>query len=624
VSTVRRLIPVLCAVAALALPASAAAQAGGGFSSDCGESNFECMRVNVPIDRAGAVEGTLPIYVERTPGGGRSPIFTMAGGPGQGATTLSENFTRDLGPALRDGRYLVVMDQRGTGRSRAINCKGLQTQFDKPIDARAAACADQLGSRSSLYTTRDSVDDIEAVRAKIGEEKISLYGVSYGTKVAVAYALEYPQHVDRLILDSVVEPEGQNPLDVDSFGALPRVLTEICRGECANVTDDLAGDLAELADRLRTAPLRGPFVTRRGKRKTVKLTARALYQTLRSGDTNAGLRAEYPGAVRSALEGDPAPLLRIEHRFDSVKTPTEVPPDALRALSFGLFTATLCEEAPLPWERTAAVGDERLRQARERAAALPDSAFEPFDRQVALAIDNNSALRQCSLWPAAAAAPVLTGLDQPFPDVPVLVVEGLEDIRTPLEVGTRLAARFPNATVLQVPKAAHGAVGDEPKCTGIALRRFFAGRAVGTPCAQVKRSTRVLPKLPNRLSDVKPHRGTSGAPGRTFAATIATLDDMYTEQYNFLGERPRGGGLRGGRYVPAPKRGARLKGLSLVPGVTLTGTLRDLTRPRGKLRVGGKSAARGTLTLSRSGVLRGRLGGKRVKARYKPPRIPGP
>jgi pimeloyl-ACP methyl ester carboxylesterase len=611
-------IPTFAAlIAAFALAPSAAAAAP--FGHDCGESPFECMRVTVPLDRSGAIPGKLKLYVERTPGGGKQAVFALAGGPGQGNSTVSESFNRDL-PLPKD-HYMVVFDQRGTGKSGALNCPELERETKRPLDVRAAACAKRLGPKRALYTTRDSVEDLEAVRKRIGDERITIYGVSYGTKVAEAYALRYPEHVDRLILDSVVPPEGQSPFDLDSFAATPRVMTEVCRGECAGVTPDLAEDVTTLAARLRSAPLKGPFVDRGGHRRTVKLTERDLYALLRSGDLLPSARTEYPGAIRSAVLGDPAPLLRLEHRFDRLPD-IPVPPDAVQALSFSLFTATLCEEAPLPWERTAAPGEERLRQARERAAAVPDASFAPFDRDVALALDPNSLLLQCLRWPAAAAEPALA--PGPFPDVPVLVLEGEEDMRTPLEAGQRIAGRFARATVVAVPKHGHAVLGQRGSgCAAKAVKRFFADKPIDAGiCAAARRGPRVLPRLPAKLADVAPYRGTSGRRGRTLEATLLTLADLYREhdEIAILLDRPSGGGLRAGRWVA--RRGKLVLGrFTLVPGVSVSGTAGSGSHPEGTLTVAGASG--GKLRLARAGRLTGRLGGKRVNAKFERPPFPG-
>jgi pimeloyl-ACP methyl ester carboxylesterase len=611
--------PLAALVAAVCVSATAAAAEAAPFKQDCGESPFECTRVTVPLDRSGAIPGKLKLYVERTPGGGKQAVFALAGGPGQGNSTVSESFNRDL-PLPKD-HYMVVFDQRGTGKSGALNCPELERETKRPLDVRAAACAKRLGPKRALFTTRESVEDLEAVRKRVGDERITVYGVSYGTKVAEAYALRYPEHVDRLILDSVVPPEGQNPFDLDSFAATSRVLAEVCRGECAQVTPSLPQDVTALAARLHAKPLRGPFVGRGGHRRTVRLTERDLYAMLRAGDLLPSARTEYPGAIRSAVLGDPAPLLRLEHRFDNLPD-IPVPPDAVQALSFSLFTATLCEEAPLPWDRTTPPGEERLRQAREQAAAIADDAFAPFHRNVALALDPNSLLLQCLRWLAAAQAPALA--PGPLPDVPVLVLEGEEDLRTPLEAGQRVAGRFAHASVVAVPKHGHAVLGQPGAgCAATAVKRFFAGKPVDPQiCSKARRGPRVRLRVPAKLADVAPPHGTVGRRGRTLAATLLTLTDLYREQdqLTILLEHPSGGGLRGGRWVQ--RRGKlRLARFSLVPGVAVSGTV-GASRAVGKLRVSGSKASTGRLRL-RAGRVTGRLGGKRVNARFKRPPFGG-
>jgi pimeloyl-ACP methyl ester carboxylesterase len=184
----------------------------------CGGYGFACARLSVPIDRTGAVPGRVSLLVERVRarrrgGATRPPLFVLAGGPGQSAT---ESFGGDalgvLYPAYRS-RDLIVFDQRGTGRSGLLRCRRLERSNLLRAGPAAAACAQSLGVRRAFYTSRDSADDIEAIRATIGAERIALFGTSYGTKVALGYAQRYPDRVDRLVLDSVVEIDGP---DLDS------------------------------------------------------------------------------------------------------------------------------------------------------------------------------------------------------------------------------------------------------------------------------------------------------------------------------------------------------------------------------------------------------------------------
>jgi hypothetical protein len=339
----------------------------------------------------------------------------------------------------------------------------------------------------------------------------------------------------------------------------------------------------------------------------------------------------YPGAVHSAATGDPAPLLRMEHRFDFAREqepgpgpePEPGPGDeGIRFLSSTLQTATICEEAPLPWERTASP-DERLAQARAAVDAVPDSAFEPFDRATAFAFDNNSVIEQCLRWPTSPVEPALAS--GPLPDVPVLVLEGEEDLRTPVEVGRRMAARFPQARLVRVPKAGHSVLGRGARCANTVLRRFFAGQPLGRPCRAAKQAVKVRPVDPASLADVAPAPGTSGVRGRTLAAVVRTLEDFEREsQFLSTGDgSSRGGGLRGGRFFT--RRGVdRLDRFSYIPGVVVSGPVGDSTARAGTVTVSGAAASAGTLKLRRDGLLAGRLAGKRVSTRVPAPVLPFP
>ena len=121
------------------------------------------------------------VRARRRGGATRPPLFVLAGGPGQSAT---ESFGGDalgvLYPAYAR-RDLIVFDQRGTGRSGLLRCRRLERSNLLRAGPAAAACARSLGARRAFYTSRDSADDIEAIRVQIGAERIALFGTSYGT-----------------------------------------------------------------------------------------------------------------------------------------------------------------------------------------------------------------------------------------------------------------------------------------------------------------------------------------------------------------------------------------------------------------------------------------------------------
>ena len=152
-----------------------------------------------------------------------------------------------------------MFDQRGTGESDALRCPSLE-DFGGGGSASSllARCATEIGPSRGAFTTQESVADIEAIRVAAGYEKLVLYGTSYGTKVALEYAERYPQHVEALVLDSVVPTNGPEPFAIPTFQAIAPVLRELCgQGACAGITSNPLADIAKLAARLRKHALSG-------------------------------------------------------------------------------------------------------------------------------------------------------------------------------------------------------------------------------------------------------------------------------------------------------------------------------------------------------------------------------
>ena len=630
----RPAIPLALAVSALVLAAPTGASAAGGsvpFHRCFRDTpSLQCGIVSVPLDRSGAVPGSVPLHVARArarirPGQVRGAVIGLAGGPGQSALPLFGDFGDVLGPALRT-RDLVIFDQRGTGLSGVLRCRTLDRRRTRNPAKAVQACAARLGPARAFYTTRDSADDIEAIRVAEGVDKVTLYGTSYGTKVALAYAQRYPQHVERLVLDSVVDLDGPDPYYRDTFAAVPRVLKELCGPkDCAGITPDPVADIAALVKKLQGGPLRGFVVGGDGKRRMRSLGRTSIFDVLLEGDFDPRLRSDFPAAVRSALRGDAAPLLRLAR---IARVHDYFPPDPPRVFSNALFTATTCQEGPLPWP-PATPFKNRWPIAVGGAAAIPDAAFSPFDRATGRASDT---LRLCAPWPTA--PPVPAPDDRPLPDVPTFIVGGAGDLRTPIENGRALAARLPHATVMEIPKTGHSALdADLSGCALRALDRFFADKPALPACPRPSRNVERLiaevlfppsPIPPRSTAELGAPRSLPGRAGRTIrAAELAFRDAVYqivssTFEDQFNNPVVRVGGLRAGRLVAReePHVSLRLDRYSYVPGVWVSADLGNLQRKRLHLRIGGRHAARGSVTFDlRKNRIRGRIGGRRVHLR---------
>src|SRR3954462_2142156 len=351
----RQAAPLLLAALFLVFAAPAAPAAAKLRWRACADQlGFECATMRVPLDRSGQTPGTIGIKVAREdrPVRGGKIFISLSGGPGQGAVGTAPFVEQALGPSLRNHR-LVVLDQRGTGDSGVLRCPKLQhSRLLNPFTAPLAAqCAADLGPTRDFYATADTAADMEQMRQELGVDKIAIKGTSYGTYVGQEYARRYPEHVERLILDSVVGPDGVDAFLVDSWKALPRILREQCgNGACRGITTDPVGDAQTLAARLEAAPLHGTIVDGRGRRHATRLGAVGLVSLLVARDLNSHLRAALPAAIKSGVDGDPAPLLRLLQAGIGPRL-------GFKDLSYGLNAATTCSDTALPYPLAEPIAD---------------------------------------------------------------------------------------------------------------------------------------------------------------------------------------------------------------------------------------------------------------------------
>lgn len=588
------------ALASLLIGAASAHAATPSFQR-CSNSDpgSRCARLVVPIDRSGAVPGSISLLV-RTRSRSlinrprKGVVVALAGGPGQAATPLLDDFSFALAPALRT-RDLVVFDQRGTGGSGLLRCPGLESAFRRSLVAESfrqlPGCAASLGTRRSSYTTEDSVADIEDMRLALGVDKLALAGVSYGTKVAEAYAIAHPTHVELLVLDSVVTPDGPDVFERSNLTAVPRVLRSICSGRgCRFVTADPVADLSRVLARVRARTLRSFYFDAHGRRHTATVTPRSLLDTLYEGDFDPVIRAGEPAALRALLRGDRAQLMRLYSRARESAADYEP-----QELSNALFVATTCEETPFPWTRTAPAA-ERLADLRGAAAAIPDSEFAPFKREDELASD---VFGLCARWLAAPPRFVPSG---PLPDVPALILSGGEDMRTPVEDARIVARQLPHGRLLFAPVSGHSvATSEQSPCARRALEQLLAG----TTQSACPRGAREVPpseiaplRVPSTSLGIGPRRG------RTLIALLLTVADL-DEQASYGGN---GGGLRGGFFTSTATT-VGFRRYVYVPGYVFAGRIGERD---GTLQVSGSRAALGTVRITTKNHIVGRLGGKRI------------
>jgi pimeloyl-ACP methyl ester carboxylesterase len=504
----------------------------------------------------------------------------------------------------------VVFDQRGTGRSGLLRCRALEHANILRAGAAAAACAATLGPRRAFYTSRDTADDLEAIRAQLGVPALSLYGVSYGTRTALTYAQRYPAHVDRLVLDSVVTADGPDALSPDTFRAVPRVLRALCGGRrCRAITRNPVTDVARLTARIASrGSLRGRLVGAHGRVRRATASRYDVYSTLVAGDFEPEMRRQYPAAVVSALHGDAAPMLRLNRRAIALESAAPDP----RELSSAVYAATTCEESRLPWPRQAPFAERRA-DAIRAVDALAPALLAPFDRATALGSD---VIDLCSRWPEAPADP--DAGSGPPPRVPTLLVEGADDLRTPIESARKVAAAIPGSQVVPIQGVGHSPISlDVSRCATKLIPAFFAGRRLPSGCHDYRTlGPSAVP--PASLAAVDPVHGVGGRPGRAASAMRLTLrdivDDLVFAHSSSSGRTISGAGLRAGDYVIGSHNTLLARRLSFVPGVRISGRIARFgaKREHGRLRVSGPRGTRGVVRI-RGRHFSGRLGGRRVR-----------
>jgi pimeloyl-ACP methyl ester carboxylesterase len=430
-----------------AAPAPAPPRLAG--SHPCPEApGFTCSSLVVALDHAGRTPGQLRLSVAAADNAGapKGVLLALTGGPGQGGVAFVARARKGMRPLLHDYR-LVMLDQRGTGAG-ALRCPALQramgtSDLTVPPRGTVEACARALGPRRRFYSTADTVADLDALRAALGADRLTLDGVSYGTFVAERYAIAHPDRVARLVLDSVVPAAGLDALEVDGMHETARVLRLVCRAQ--HCQGDPAADLAAVV-RARHDRVGGPQI----------------HDTLVAMSVGA---PSFPGvvaALREARAGHPRHLDRIVRVVRRAQRAPAV------VLSQGLHAATLCADVLAPWgpPTTPLAGREA---ALQRAAAGTDPA--PYDHA---SVAGNGFAQTCLRWPPTPApAPPRSG---DLPPVPTLLLAGDHDLSTPLPWAREQAAHTPQGKLIVVPGAGHSVQSRSPGAAGRrAVERFLLG-----------------------------------------------------------------------------------------------------------------------------------------------------
>ncbi|AGL19705.1 alpha/beta hydrolase [Actinoplanes sp. N902-109] len=221
-------LTVLVTVVATASPSSASRAGATLVWKPCPEDRTaQCATVRVPVDWDDPYGPATPVVAARRPATDRAArigtLFVNPGGPGGSGVDFALDADYFFDAAVRKRFDIVGFDPRGVGRSNPVMCSAALTAAGPSMlvaSARAYAatvaynrrlaadCARRTGPLFGHSDMLSVVRDMDAIRAALGEQRISYYGVSYGTLLGEQYAERYPQRVRALVLDSVMDHSG--------------------------------------------------------------------------------------------------------------------------------------------------------------------------------------------------------------------------------------------------------------------------------------------------------------------------------------------------------------------------------------------------------------------------------
>lgn len=424
----------------------------------------------------GAQCGTLEVFENRATRKGRKinlkvmvlpatgterlpdPLFYIPGGPGSSATEdasgVAGNFAK-----IHERRDLVFLDQRGTGGSNPLNChlfnpKDPQSYFGYffPLeDVKKCRVQNEAHADLTLYTTSIAMDDLDEVRAALGYDRINLFGGSYGTRAALVYLRQHPDHVRTVMLHGVAPPNQFMPYDFPQANerALLGVIAECgadnaCNSAFPNLRDEMKTVLARLLQGPVEVELKtnGSGATNTTATAKVKLTRDLAAEAIRYMLYSSAGASRVPLFLHKAATGDFVPLAQAALRFRQ---------QIVSSGSNGLYLSITCAE-DVPWikpgegERLAVntfLGDYRLRQQREA----------------------------CALWPRGN---IPSDYSKPVRSTtPTLISSGYLDPVTPPSNGEAAAQNLSNSLHLVVPSGGHSFYGlDGLECIDQLMTQF--------------------------------------------------------------------------------------------------------------------------------------------------------
>lgn len=435
------------------------------FKADSGEETPAFRgEFRVPENRSDPDSRTLTLRYVRFAATGEnpgSPIVYLAGGPGGSGIRTARWRRFPLFMAMREFGDVIAFEQRGTGESddtpecasdifipddAALPAEEVRLRLHQSVD-QCRVFWEAQGVDLRGYTTIESARDLDALRAHLGAEKVTLWGISYGTHLALAALKEMGPRIDRLVLASA---EG-----LDQTVKLP------------SRTDAYFDRLQAVIDKQPAAKAAYPDVKALMRRVHAKLEKEPVMVQLEAADgETAGylLQKQTMQMIASGMISDPGRAVMLLQIYSAVDAGVYAP-------AAGLLQRFITPGAPVEWSAmslamdvASGIGDERLERVEREAQTglLGDLLNFPMPQL-------NGALADMDLGEAFRTAPES--------DIRALLLTGTLDGRTYPESQQEAVAGLSNVTTVTVENAGHNLFMSSP-VVAEAIQRFMRDEAI--------------------------------------------------------------------------------------------------------------------------------------------------
>lgn len=288
---------------------------------------------HVPENRANPRSREIAISYVRFPSTGEypgPPIIYLAGGPGGSGVETARAWRFSLFMAMRDFGDVIALDQRGTGWSNHIPvCEAnvglpldqaiLREDMEEGMAELANGCAafwEDAGVDLAGYNTLESARDIEALRTELGVEKVSLWGISYGSHLALATLKTMPRNIHKVVIASVEGLDQTVKLPARTDAYFERLQAAInADAEAAKLFPDIKDLMRRVHSRLEATPAAWEITSPNSEAASVAIGKVEMQILASSMISDPRLSKELPWLYLMAESGDFSEVGPIVYRY---------------------------------------------------------------------------------------------------------------------------------------------------------------------------------------------------------------------------------------------------------------------------------------------------------------------